>query len=355
LLRRRPPRPSASATCSPPADVPGLNPAVTAQRLLEGFDTYDQHVDVVSAFEWLFTDPGVKDLPATVAHFERFPRIPRDQCEPLTPDFTVLFTDGTAIVGEIAKIALHNNSVDKLCQQIAGYAALDRVPNATGGFTSVRNPDVLQLVRNQNGLSTVKRVVVDRYLDADHPYKPSRPPVIAQYARTDTVYTFQRLPNPENGSLSTPAGREPNVGEYLDNDLPIRAERFIRIKSRRAFINDPVPALYLATHLWTRTWPTEHGNNKNDIVVEPKAIAVVLQQQYGHVRTRDVRRALELLQGAGLATKSGDDTWTVSRKLLGRSGDRDVHKIIARRIGAGAKPLAARPARPTEPPQDTLF
>lgn len=330
----------------------GLNPAATAQRFLDEFNTYDQHVDVVSAFEWLFTDPGVKGLPATVAHFERFPRIPRDQGDTLTPDFTVLCNDGTAIVGEIA---LHNNSVDKLCQQIAGYAALDRVPNATGGYTRVENPDVLQLVRNQNGLSTVKRVVVDRYLHPGHPYKPARPPVIVQYARTDSAYTFQRLPNPENGSLSTPAGREPNVGKYLDNDLHVKAEQFIHIKSRHAFINDPVPALYLATHLWARTWLSEHGNNKDDIVVEPGAIAAVLQQQYGHVRTRDVKRALELLQGAGLARADKDGTWTVSRKMLGRSGDRDVHTIIARRIGTGAKPPAARPARPTDPAQATLF
>lgn len=335
----------------------GFSPAATAARLLDEFDTYDQHVDVVSAFEWLFTDPGVKDLPATVAHFERFPRIPRPGGgSPLTPDFTVLFTDATAIVGEIAKIALHDNSVDKLCAQIAGYDALDRVPNGTGGYTRVTAPDVLQLVRAQNGLSAVRRIVAERCLDPAHPYKPSRPPVIAQFSRTDTVYTFQRLQNPENGILAAPAGRRPNIAQYLDNDLPVKAAGFVAIKSRRAFINDPVAPLYLATHLWTRTWPTEHGSSKDDIAVAPGPAAALLHKQYGHVRTADVKRALELLQAAGLARPNSDGTWTVSRRLLGRSGDRDVHKIIARRIGTGAKPAVARTSAPAPlPPPDTLF
>lgn len=152
-----------------------------------------------------------------------------------------------------------------------------------------------------------------------------------------------------------PDGREPNVAEYLDNDLSVRAEGFIGIKSRRAFINDPIPQLYLATHLWTRTWPTAYGSSTDDILVEPGATAVVLQRQYGHVRTRDIKRALELLRAAGLATDHDNGTWTVSRRILGRSGDRDVHKIIARRIDTGAKPVVARPARPTQPPEATLF
>lgn len=336
--------------------MPGSNRAATAARLLDEFETYDQHVDVVSAFEWLFTDPGVKDLPATVAHFERFPRIPQPGGgAPLTPDFTVLFTDGTAIVGEIAKIALHDKSADKLCAQIAGYDALKQVPNAAGGFTPVESPDVLQLVRAQIGLSAVRRIVVERCLDPEHPYKPSRKPVIAQYSRSDTVYAFQRLPNAENGQLATPPNRQPNVAKYLDSDWAVPARKFVHVKSRRAFINDPVPPLYLATHLWARTWPTEHGNSRDDIAVAPGPTAAVLHEQYGHVRSADVKRALELLQAAGLAYFNGDGTWTVSRKMLGRSGDRDIHKIIARRIGTGAKPVTARPASPAPPPPDTLF
>ena len=126
---------------------PSTPPSAAEQALLTEYETYDQHVDVVSALEWLFTDPVVKGMPDTVAHFERFPRIPvAGKKDPLTPDFTVLFADGTAIVGEIAKIALHENSVEKVCAQIGGYAVLDQVPNGRGGLATVRHLDVMLLV-----------------------------------------------------------------------------------------------------------------------------------------------------------------------------------------------------------------
>jgi len=334
--------------------VAGPASAATSEaRLLDEYAAYDQAVDVVSALEWMFT--AAKDLPQTVAHFERFPRIPRDDGEPLTPDFTVLFTDGTAIVGEIAQIALHENSVDKLCKQIANYDALRHVPNSSGGMTPIEVPDVLQLVRAQNGLAALRRIIADRYLNPDHPYKPSRPPCVAQFSRTEAVYSFQRLPSEDNGKLSAPPGRTPNIGEYLDNDLPVKAGRFVALKARRAFINDPVDALYLATHLWSRTLPTLYGSGKDDIAVEVGATVKVLQDQYGHARTGDVKRALELLEASGLAAANDDGTWTVSRRLLGRAGDRDVHKIIARKAATGAKRLVVRKPTGAENVPDTLF
>ncbi|MEP6814727.1 MAG: hypothetical protein ABI873_04150 [Marmoricola sp.] len=42
-------------------------------RLTGEYETYDQHVDVVSALEFLFTETS--DLALTVRHFERFPKI----------------------------------------------------------------------------------------------------------------------------------------------------------------------------------------------------------------------------------------------------------------------------------------
>ncbi len=46
-----------------------------AQEMMREYEIYDHAVDVVSAFEFLFTVPP--DMAATVAHFEWFPRIPR--------------------------------------------------------------------------------------------------------------------------------------------------------------------------------------------------------------------------------------------------------------------------------------
>lgn len=342
---------SGRSDVSPPTAEPP-----TERELLAKYETYDQHVDVVSALEWLFTSPQVQDIPATVTHFERFPRIPvPGKDHPLTPDFTVLFVDGTAIVGEIAKLAVHENSVDKLCTQIGGYAALTEVPDGHGGLTDVTHLDVLLLVEGTVGLAAIRRVIKERALNPEHPYSPPRPPCIAQFFRTESVYVFQRLPDPHNGGLH-PGARDPHVGGHLDEGLNIQAKQFVAIKAARGFINDPITPLYLATHLWTRTWPTEFGGGRTDITIEERATALTLQSQYGAGGVKAIRQALELLERAGLAARQGGGTWIVSRRLLGRSGDRDVHKIIAHRAATSPPPLVPRrPVTEQPDPQGRLF
>ena len=120
------------------------------RRLLNEFTTYDQHVDVVSAFEWIFTDPAVKNMPDTVHHFERFPKI-HHKVTDLTPDFTVLFKDGTAIVAEIAQLALADGSVDGLCHQIGNYANLSVVDPGPARAPAVEHVDVIYFVPMATG------------------------------------------------------------------------------------------------------------------------------------------------------------------------------------------------------------
>ncbi|WP_309110188.1 hypothetical protein [Saccharothrix sp.] len=332
-----------------------MAPSSRERRLLETYSTYDEHVDVISAFEWMFTQ--VKDLAATVRHFERFPKIAIGRKVELTPDFTVLFSDGSAIVGEIAKIAVHENSVDKLCRQLGNYDALTSVPVARGELAKVEQVDVLQLVNVRVGYAAVQRIIVDRYTNAAHPYKPSRAPTIVQYARDREVYTFQRILHPDNGDVVR-GERTPNIGDYLDQGLNIKAAHFVKIKAERALINDQVDPLYMATHLWAKTWPSMYGVGSTDIVIKPAETADVLRRQHGVGRALDVKNALELLEAAGLAAKEDAGSWRISRKLLGRSGDREVHSIIARRACAPKAPksvVSQKRLTVSEVEQGTLF
>lgn len=91
-------------------------PVFDATQLLEEFKVYDQAVDVVSCYHWLFT--AVAEMAETVRHFDRYPRVPVDAAKTVTPDFTVVFTDGTGLAGEIARIALRDESVDSVCSQL---------------------------------------------------------------------------------------------------------------------------------------------------------------------------------------------------------------------------------------------
>jgi hypothetical protein len=302
--------------------------------LLDEYTTYDEHVDVVSAFEWLFTE--VNDLASTVAHFERFPKIAHPDSTILTPDFTIIFDDGTGIVAEIARIALHDKSVDKLCAQIGKYDELDCLPGDSGKPCKLKHIDVLQLINFRTGLGAVNRILRDRMLNPGHVYKPSKPPCIVQYTRDESRYQFQRLSDVDNGDLLRTA-RKPNIADYLSNDLGVTASKFVQVKSRRAFINDPIPALYLATHIWIRTIPTLFGKAIGEVEVSLPTLASTLRDQYGHTRATDVKRALDLLRRAGLAAPAEGNTWTISRALLGRRGERDVHQIIADRASRGAR------------------
>jgi hypothetical protein len=91
------------------------------------YGLYDRRVDLVSVAEVWFTRS--QSLAPWTVHFERFPRLvhPEDG-NPATPDFTVLFNDDTALVGELAHIAPRTSALEKLTIQIGRYETLGAVP-----------------------------------------------------------------------------------------------------------------------------------------------------------------------------------------------------------------------------------
>ena len=329
----------------------------TAESLLRAYDIYDSHSDVVAVFQWLFTDPNVAGLPDTVEHFERFPRVQGADGNTLRPDFTVLFKDKTAIVGEIAKIAVHPNSIDKLCSQLGKYATVVDIPSGPRGQTAcASHVDVLYLVDNYTG-NTAYHEITERIADPEHSYAPPRAPCIVQFARqTSSGYNFQRHLGPANGTLN-PGARQPHIGAYLDRDFHPTANRWIEVKVANPFINDPVQSLYLATRVQMQTWNDMYGPGTSDVDVDPADVAQHLLRHYGVGRVSDVRSALQLLSRAGLAaTSDGGRTWTISRSRLRRQNERDVHRVIAGLLDSKTSRVLprTRTAKPT-PPQDTLF
>jgi len=310
---------------------PAADPAECVERLLKDFKTYDRAVDVVSAFEMLFTASNTA-VPTTVRHFERFPSVPTDGGDALTPDFTVVFEDGTGLAGEIASLALHENSADALCRQIQKYDALERLPDQNG-LTSVEHTDVLLLVPQAVGIATLKRVLTERLNNPGHSYTPAVPPCIVQFGFDDDRYTFQRLPAPENGELRE-TGRADGLGAWFaeNGDINVKPLRFSDIKADRAFINDPVDPLYLATHLWAKTFPTMVGEQQLPARLDVRALELAeeLRETFGVVRKADVSRALGLLKTARLAEEVGE-AWVVAFEELRPAGDPDLARQLAAR------------------------
>jgi hypothetical protein len=250
--------------------TPAVDVAECVERLLHGFTTYDRAVDVVSAFEMLFTSSRT-EVSGTVRHFERFPRIPDGLGGTLTPDFTVVFKDATGLAGEIARLAMHERSADKVCSQIEKYDQLRQLP-VDGGLTEVKYTDVLLLVPQSVGVAAVKRIVVDRFAEPSDPYKPSVAPCVVQFAFDEDRYIFQRLLEPRNGTLRD-GERADGLGRWFEEngDVKARPARFSDIKAARAFINDPADRLYLATHLWSKTFPTAAGDVPRPVRLELRA------------------------------------------------------------------------------------
>lgn len=326
-----------------------------ARHLLAGFDTYDQHVDVVSAFEWVFSDPEVKQMPSTVTHFERFPRVRGDDGTELTPDFTVLFNDGSAIIGEIAKVGLAEESVDHLCQQLGKYATVTEVPAGGGAAVATTHVDVMCITPMKAGLDVYERVIVERYREPGNAFKPPAPPCIVQFSRDENSYTFQRIRADGNGTLFA-GERDPHIQRYLDRGFSPPVRHFIRVKVARPYINDPVDVLYLCTQLWTRVWPDRHGGRQAVIQVDCAETAGYLRERYGYVRASDVRRAVELLSRVGLAARDDDGAWHVALRMLGSAAEKDVHRVIASRLLRRQRPVEGLPVRREEPSrQGTLF
>jgi hypothetical protein len=315
--------------------------AECVERLLHGFNTYDRAVDLVSAFEMVFTTSNT-GVPATVRHFERFPRVPVGPGNPLTPDFSVVFEDGTGLVGEISRLALHDGSIESVCEQIAKYDALRQLPTAEG-LADVAYTDVLLLVPQAVGVAAVKRILGERFADPDHPFKPSVPPCIVQFAFDEGRYICQRLLDPANG-VPRDGARADGLGQWFEQngDFKARPVRFSDIKSQRAFINDPVDKLYLATHLWTKTFPSTAGDAPRPVRLETTAadLAAELRDKYGQVRAGDVEQALDLLRAAKLADRDPNGGWVVAWEELRVPGEKDLAHALAtracRQTGRGA-------------------
>ena len=319
-----------------------------AEALLHDHRLYDQYVDVVSAFEWIFTE--VDELSVTVAHFERFPKVEAPDGNDATPDFTIVFTDGTGLAAEIARIALPDQSVDALCHQLLRYDTLTHLQAVGGNLVEVKSVDVLLLVPLELGTDVVRRVLNERLHSKKHGYKPSQPPCIVQYVAQSDKYVFQRRPDSENGELHE-EGRSSGIGSWLaSSDFKPPATGFAHVKARRPFMNDPVAPLYLASQLWTKVFPSlvadvEPVGDYQPWVGTTAEIVNVLHEMYGRVSAGAVRRAMEVLVATRSAERLGDDRWRTAWGGLANRPGEDLAELLAHRA---VKPPARGPIRRLE-------
>jgi hypothetical protein len=305
------------------------------EERLRLFRLYDRSVDIVSAFEMLFTASKTA-LPTFTHHFERFPRLVANDGNEATPDFTVVHDDSRGLAAEIAYLPLNDQGVDALCRQILRYDALADLQAGDGTLRAVSSVDVLLLVPQAIGPDAVRRIIHDRLLDPEHFYKPSVAPIVVQFGFDEDRYTLQRLLDPENGNFRDDGRpQDARLSEWFKGSVFVRPERFREIKAQRAFVNDPIEPVYLATHLWAKTFATlaadVDGPLPKRIEVMPVELAARLRDDHGFVRKSDVDKALGLLRLARLAEPiPNTGAWTVAWDEL-RPRHKDAARLIAER------------------------
>ncbi|MGW4129902.1 hypothetical protein [Amycolatopsis japonica] len=325
-------------------------------EMLRSYDLYDRAVDIVCAFEALFTRQPI--ISSTVSHFDRFPSIKHVDNQQATPDFSVIFNDGTGLVGEISNIARHQNSVDKLCKQLFRYDSLRKLPGPLKGSpATVSQVDVLCLVPADLINEAGDRILGDSCLDSNHWYKPSKPPTIVQFSRDADKYSFVRGRDARNGSLT-----HEQLQGFLNKKFNARGVFWSEVKVLRPFINDPTPPLYLATVIWMKILPAIlNGESRTETSVDE--IDTALRDQFKYTRRSEVRKAIDLLKrGRFIQANKSEDKILVKRGQRGRQ--EDAARVLAERAcvlpelthraKAPTKHLT-RSKRPENPSQISLF
>lgn len=320
---------------------------------MHGFVTYDESCDIVGALEWLLT--GNTDIAPTVAHFERFPKISTlvdNSAKDLRPDFTVLFKDGAALIGEISRLARHPNSVRDLACQISNYGWIKEVPaDGCGKKASPKALGILLLMPMEVANQGVTRLLGN---PPEHGEQFPVKPCVTQYVRSDTQkLLYQYVSLPENGLL--PVTGHPNLDDFIRQPLAIKSEMFADVRAARPFVNDEVDGLYLAVHLLTRTWPTMYPEYlPGDVVVDLDRTWQQLKDEGAHIRKKDIKRALGLLKDAGVARQESKDWIVAIKPMRTRKHGRQMEKILAERAGQKRAFRAREPRLPVGEPSNQL-
>jgi hypothetical protein len=318
------------------------------ERLVRDYQDYDRQCDVVSCFEVYFTE--ARQMVETVEHFERFPRYAATDGEPVTPDFTVRFRDGTMLVGEVSKLARNDESLESLLHQIGRYDTLTEGPSGprdAGGheLAPVEAVDVLLLV--PTGEANAARDRIDEAIrEGRYGYEPAHRPCVLGHSYDDAssrfVFTYDdRAGNPRPHSY----GRNPSLETWLvrnSDTLTCPSGRFSRITAVKRFMNDRPPAVYIATLLWLDALPAiAHPEAPPvDLSVTPADMAAWLREHYGWGDAAAVRKALEFLARAGLARQRQDD-WVVALKPIANSKEEVRRELADRYLARPRGPVTA--------------
>jgi hypothetical protein len=302
---------------------------------------------VVSSFEFFFQHSA--GLSPGVRHFERFPHLRLPSGVEVTPDFAVVFHDGSMLCGEIARLSKHEKSIESIRKQVANYYSLLEGPVAAlpgGGHRTgpVGPVDVVILTPHDTQNAMCVRLAESLANEARSSNPVRRPSVIGysyDNAKSKLVYNMMRLA----GTPPIPSGdRSPSLTSYFEGDgqydsISLPAAYYTDIVAAKRFMNDQPRPLYLATVLWQDVFPhfRTSGTNGTEILeLSAQRISAEMQRRYGTGTSKMVRMGMDFLVQARLAVPK-KLSWSVAHKEVAKGPDAEVHAELLHRFESRPK------------------
>lgn len=315
------------------------------QKHLDDFKMYDKAVDIVSCWQFFFTE--VQSFAENVLWFDRFPRlsspsVPKDQ--PKTPDFAALMSDAYGIVGDIKSgFPLDDKDFLSHAKRLLKYdLPLCFKSGAEARVVVPIQHDILLLIPMRDAQEIVRRIEKMR-VAGDFRIDKNLIAFEWLWDSDQNEYVFRRVAGQTGDfrdSSLPPNIRLSSIFTERGASLKISPDKIKSIKAAWQFCNDTPPPIYTLVFLWTKVfyylldasqrqlWRRRDPRKVLWIEVSTERLVQEIERRYpirwGHW-TNWARAALDVLVSSGLARKVADDQYVLGYRNLVRELGEPTH------------------------------
>ncbi len=298
---------------------------------LKKYSVYDQTVDIVSCWQSVLTYSYEDEL----TYFDRYPEMTEND---LKPDFTALFGEEYALVGEV-KRTFPNEDVafKKEVDQLTSYGSYTSFKSASSGdrVNPTKHDVVLILFSPAAAYEIAKRISDDiRNRNLSEKCNLIVLEGLNLTAEELPRYVFRKIPtfNREFRDDSLPHEKRFETCLGINcKSFEVYPKHFLEYKIREVFCNDFPPSLYVAVFLWSKVLYDRLTDDQADIwrrgspqqIVNLTVSADSLTEEINNLRleSKGVRRpwivdGLEFLCVAGYAKRLDNDKYQVRYRNL---------------------------------------
>jgi hypothetical protein len=312
------------------------------QKLREEFSNYERTVWTVNSIEGHLR----KHYSDLLKCFDRYPRLPRPDRAPLTPDFCVVFQGPYALVGEVKRaLGLDQVSITTRYAQLKGYDEKLHLRSAPGGAYDYESDshDILLFINLEYAKKEAKKlselIAGDRKLGHfQRAVSVFGATYDSQQAKAKWIFTWIESSGESLRDTNLPVARRLSKRHQEDGEaIVVYTDEFAGLQAVHHFCNDEPPDVYLAVLLWSRVFPKLITRDRREPWVDADCQGVVeidvtagdlakyATNQLGYgVKTEGIRKVLDLLVKADLADHGKAEEFKINyRRFRIRRGEEE--------------------------------